>query len=159
MQFSCHDNGSTFESFSSFCEREAGEICAHTNTLQRRSLKELLGETTERLSAVATLRATRYRYLQEDAEFPLMRKALGNVLYTLQHIVHKIFCTTVPNENDKLFFPINKVKFTIWKTWDMTRSQFIERVVFPELMTYFCMEKYREIMRKRQVDYMEEPVK
>ena len=144
LQFSCHDNGSTFKSFPSFCEREAGKICAHINTLQRRPLKELLGETTERLSAVATLRATRYRYLQEHAEFPFMRKALGNVLYTLQHTVHKIFCTTVPNENDKLFFPINKVKFTICKTWGMTRSQFIERVVFPELMTYFYMEKYKE---------------
>ena len=64
LKDSCHDNGSTFESFPSFCEREAGKICAHINTLQRRPLKELLGETTERLSAVATLRGTRYRYLQ-----------------------------------------------------------------------------------------------
>ena len=158
-KFSCHSNGPNFELFSEICKREAGEICGHVNILQRRPIKELLGEKTERLSVLATLRVTRYRHLHKHIVLPLMREALGSVLYESQRTVHKIFCKTVPKDSDKIILQRNKVKYTISKTWGLTRGQLIERVTFLELLTYFYMEKYRERYEEGQEDYMGKQVR
>ena len=65
-------------------------------------------------------------------------------MYKLLRIVQKIFCITVACEDEKLFSTLNKVEFRITRTWGMARSQFIERAIFPELLTHFLKGKYQE---------------
>ena len=133
-----------WKEFKAFCTREAGKLCAHINDLQRRPFKELFAVTTERLSAVIALRPSRFRYLQENEEFSLIRNSLHSTVYKLLRIVQKIFYRTGPNEDEKLFSTLNKLEFRISRTWGMSRSQFIERVIFPELLTHFLKGQYQE---------------
>ena len=130
--------------FKALCVREAGKLCAHINGLQRQPLEEPLGVTTKRLSAVIALRPSRYKHLQESEGFPLMRNLLRCIVCKLMGIVQKIFCKTVRNEDGKLISIVNKLEFAISRTWGMSRSQFIERVILPEMLTHFLKEKYQE---------------
>ena len=133
-----------WKEFKAFCAREAGKLCAHIGDLQRRPLQELLAATTELLSTVIALHPSRFRYLQENEEFSLIRNSLHSTVYKLLRIVQRIFCRTVPNEDEKLFSTLNTLEFQISRTWGMSRSQFIERVIFPELLTHFLKGKYQE---------------
>ena len=137
-----------WKEFKVFCAREACKLCAHINDLQRRSLKELLAVTTERLSTVMALRPSRFRYLQENEEFSLIRNSLHSTVYKLLRIVQKIFCRTVPNEDKELFSTLNELEFRISRTWSMSRSQFIERVIFPDLLTHFLKGNYQETCKQ-----------
>ena len=141
---STNNNDMNCKEFKAFCVREAGKLCAHTNGLQPQPLGELLGVSTEWLSAVIALRPSRFKLLQENEEFPVMRNFLRCTVYKLMGIVQKIFCKTVRNEDEKLFSTVNKLEFAISRTWGMFRSQFIERVIFPEILTHFLKENYQE---------------
>ena len=65
-------------------------------------------------------------------------------MYRLLRIVQKIFCRTVPNEDEKLFSTLNKLEFRISRTSGISRGRFIERVIFPERLPYFLKGKYQE---------------
>ena len=113
--------------------------------MERKLCEDLLRTTSERLSALATLQGSKFRHLHEHVQFPMISSVLGKNEYSLLRVVHQVFCTTTLNEDDGNVFALKyKPKYAISNTWSMSRGQFVERVAFPELLTYFLMRKYEE---------------
>ena len=140
-----HSDHGLEREFRNFCEKESSALCDKINGSTAISVSDVYRQTcSERLTAVAALPYSTFRTLQGDEEFPQVRNNPHNQMYNLLRIVHKIFCMTKPNDADDLFAGKRILKFPIFKMRGMSRSQFVERVVFPELLTYFFMGKYGE---------------
>ena len=97
-----------------------------------------------------------FRILQGYEKFPQVRNNPHNQMYNLLRIVHKIFCRTKPNDDGNLFAAKRIVQFPIAKMRGMSRSYFVERLIFPELLTYFLWRTSGKAINRQQAGCMAE---
>ena len=137
----------TAKAFESFCDKHEIKVCNSINMLK--STLDIATNTdvytSERFTALSLLRPSLFSNLQQNSEFPLLSNFSENNIYNLLRVAQRVLCQTIPNDDDDGFFVLaRKPKYALLQMFNMTRCGVVERVIFPELLTLFMMDRYTE---------------